>query len=353
MSGIDTKKEAVKNQDNRRRLTFVVVRHGERLDYAHRAVGKNWCKANPEQPWNPPLTEKGLSMATQLGSALRNDILPDLGLPPVSAVYTSPFLRCRQTAAAIVQGILSEETDQEGCDSDPHSTLSPPLKVKVELGLSESINENWYRSWSLPGTDGTWGYKKKEIPHIDPVRDQMDHRALKPVEALLDWKQSRDVTSFKKTLHSIMDHEHRSLTTLGGNYTFAGNPPQVENGQGQRSRISRTIDVLSEEHLSHFATSKESIDEDKAKERDETIVLVSHGGIVMQFYKNLTGNNSKMHGVGKYCCFSIYRNDTEASSKEVEEEDDAGNKKWTPLVVNRILWNEGAPSNQSSRDNDI
>lgn len=337
------------DKDHRRRVTFVVVRHGERLDYSYRAAGKNWCEANPEQPWNPPLTEKGVSMATQLGTALREKILPDLGLPPVAAVYTSPFLRCRQTAAGIVQGILSGYSGDKSSDSGVDVGDLPPLRVKVELGLAESMNENWYRSWSLPGTDGTWGYKKKEIPMIDPKRDGMDPRALLPVETLLDWKQSKDTTSFKDTVHTLMDHEHRSQTTLGANYSFAGDPPRVETGQLQRKRISRAINILSNAHQNQHSTSNES----GGKEKDETIVLVSHGGIVTQFYVNLTGNKSKMHGVGKYCCFSIYRNDTEASSSEVEQDDDSVNEKWTPLLVNRILWDEGKNSNFNPRDNDI
>ena len=333
MNEIDMEKKVANNQNHRSRLTLVIVRHGERLDYAHRAAGKNWCGANPAQPWNPPLTQRGLSMAMQLGAALREEILPDLGAPPVSAVYTSPFLRCRQTAAAIVQGMSSKSIGHKRSESDRGHTVSSPLKVRVELGLAESINENWYRSWSLPGTDGTWGYKKQEIPHIDPVRDRMDIRALLPVETLLDWKESSDVTSFNKTLHRMMDHEHRSLTTLGRDYSFAGNPPKLENGQLQRSRISETIKILSEEHCN----TGESID----KEKEETILLVSHGGIVTQFYVNLTGNTSKNHGVGKYCCFSIYCSDNEAQSRDTKKNNDVGKEKWIPLVVNRVLWSNG------------
>ncbi len=334
MDGFETDQKFVKGHTRRRRLTLIVVRHGERLDYAHRAVGKNWCKANPEQPWNPPLTEKGLRMATQLGSALSEDILPDLGLRPVSAVYTSPFLRCRQTAAAIVQGLLHEHVDckkRSGLDLAP--SFLPSLKVKVEMGLSESINENWYRSWSLPGTNGTWGYKKQEIPYIDPVREQMDPRALLPAHTLLDWKESKDTSSFQKTLHNLMDHEHRSLTSLGRDYSFAGKPPQLETSQFQRSRISRAIEILTERHCDIATTADE-------EEKDETVLLVTHGGIVTQFFVNLTGGSSKKHGIGKYCSFSIYRSEMEANSHDTETVDESAKEKWIPLVVNRVLWND-------------
>jgi phosphohistidine phosphatase SixA len=132
-------KKVANNQNQRRRLTVIIVRHGERLDYVHRAAGKNWCQANPEQPWNPPLTEKGLSMATQLGAALRQNIMPELGLPPIRAVYTSPFLRCRQTAAGIIQGMSSECIDHQSSDSnrDPiaqsESRIGSSRKYEREL----------------------------------------------------------------------------------------------------------------------------------------------------------------------------------------------------------------------------
>jgi broad specificity phosphatase PhoE len=332
-------KNVVNNQNQRRRLTVIIVRHGERLDYVHRSAGKNWCQANPEQPWNPPLTEKGLSMATQLGAALRQNILPELGLPPIRAVYTSPFLRCRQTAAGIIQGMSPEGIDCQKSDPNQDPIASAPLKVRVELGLAESMNENWYRSWSLPGTDGTWGYKRQEIPHIDPVRDRMDPRALQPVDSLLDWKES--IADTHEILDGIMDHQYKSRTSLGGDYSFAGNPPKLESAKLQCDRITRTINILSNEHHKQVTTATRSID----KEDEETIVLVTHGGIVSQFYVNLTSNNLKKHGIGKYCSFSIYQFDEEANGKNIEKSD-IGNEKWSSLVVNRVLWDDGKASTQ-------
>jgi broad specificity phosphatase PhoE len=323
------------NLKHRRGLTVVVVRHGERLDYAHRAAGKNWCQANPERPWDPPLTEKGLSMATQLGATLRHDILPGFGLPPIIAVYSSPFMRCRQTAAGIIKGMSSGDADCQRSESDREAVDSLPLKVRVELGLVESINESWYRSWSLPGTDGTWGYKSQEIPHIDPARDGMDPRALLPVETLLGWKDGAADTH--GILNGMMDYEHTSHTGLGGDYSFAGNPPKLESVHLQRNRISRTISILSNSHQSPDTTANEDVN----GENEKTIVLVTHRGIAGQFYVNLTGNGSKKHGVGKYCCFSIYRSDGDAR----EQSDSV---KWTPLVVNRVLW-DGEERHESKK----
>lgn len=331
MSGTDVcSKEAVSNEvvnnGNRRyRPTVVVVRHGERLDYTERAAGRNWCEANPQQPWNPPLTEKGLGMATQLGAALEASFLPELGLPPIGGIYSSPFLRCRQTAAGIVQGMSSV--------SSKSLENSSTLKVRVELGLAESINENWYRSWSLPGADGTWGYKKKEIPLQDLPMDQIDPRALQPVGNLLDWKESTPDTN--GIVNRMTDHEYEPLTSLRGEYSFLGNPCKLESFSTQRQRMANTMNLLSDKHRKHEATSTEGIGTE-----DETIILVSHGGPVTHLYESLTGNGWHEHGVGKYCCFSIYQSEEEPCAPKTETNEN-GNKKWIPLVVNRVLWDDG------------
>ena len=68
-----------------------VVRHGERID----AVEKGW-KKTAARPHDPPLTPTGFEQAAATGRALRDHRL--------DAIYTSPFLRCVQTATAIAEG---------------------------------------------------------------------------------------------------------------------------------------------------------------------------------------------------------------------------------------------------------
>ena len=77
----------------------VVVRHGERLDYIMRDRGENWIPTS-DRPWDPPLTDNGKQQANALGMALPT-ILQNLKLPSIAAVYSSPFHRCRQTAAEL------------------------------------------------------------------------------------------------------------------------------------------------------------------------------------------------------------------------------------------------------------
>lgn len=52
-------------------------------------------------------------------------------------------------------------------------------------------------------------------------------------------------------------------------------------------------------------------------------------------YESLTGNNWNLHGVSKYCCYSIYQQ---------EEGDD----KWKPLVVNQVLGEEAEPTKEDA-----
>lgn len=299
------------------RPTVIVVRHGERLDYVMRAAGNNWCRDNPEQPWNPPLTENGARMAEELGATLQHNILAGLDLPPIGAVYTSPFLRCRQTAAGIVRGMKNSV----------NATRDDSIKVRVEMGLSESINENWYRSWSLPGTDGTWGFQK-EITMAE-FRDTMDRRALQPVETLLEWREDRIVDD------DVMDYDHQSITSIGGNYSYKEFPPKLESFRIQRARMEHTMNTLSS-----TTTSNDG-------ETGTTIVLVSHGGPVTHLYESLTGNRWDEHGVAKYCSFSIYQNNQE----ELSADDVESINKWTPLVVNRVLWQDNATEDDSSNNN--
>ena len=123
--------EAVPSRDQNSRsiLCVVVVRHGERLDYVLRDQGQNWVAENwGNRPWDPPLTTNGLEQAKALGQHLPNQ-LTKLQLPPLSRVYSSPFLRCRQTALGIAQTsplMSNVSTDSNSVNQDL------PEKIRVE-----------------------------------------------------------------------------------------------------------------------------------------------------------------------------------------------------------------------------
>eukprot|EP00980_Cylindrotheca_fusiformis_P015087 scaffold4157_cov136-Cylindrotheca_fusiformis.AAC.37 len=218
--------------------SVVVVRHGERLDYTMRDRGENWIPTT-DRPWDPPLTDNGRKIANALGVALP-EILESLKLPPIGAVYSSPFHRCRQTASELC-------------------ALNDNVKVRVEPALCESISENWFRSWASSGTDGSWGYGKKDYPDVNKLDPETLHPlSRQPVQPLLEWKQGVS-DSF---LEGKMDPDYVSKTSIDIPYSLY--PANLENYDIQRKRMHDALNLLSDLH------------------KDETIVLVSHDGKIVK-----------------------------------------------------------------------
>lgn len=108
------------------RWPVFLCRHGERVDYAAKAAGKNW-QTTAARPWDTPLTSAGWRQAAAAGRAI-NRHCQQLGYPPVSAVYSSPLRRAAETAAvaAAELGVLD---------------------VSIEPALVETMCSAWYLSW--------------------------------------------------------------------------------------------------------------------------------------------------------------------------------------------------------------
>lgn len=246
-------------------MAVVVARHAERHDYNCILSGTNWV-ATAERPWDPPLSDKGHEQGRKLGLKIQQ-VLSEKGLPPLTAVYSSPFLRCRQTAVAA-------------------ASSSSQIKVRVEQGLAESLNENWYRSWALPNSNGTWGFRGVSALDLDTIKEP----AKRSVLSLLDWE---------KNPIDGMDEEYESQSKIPSHYSW-GN---FESAQNQRDRMYSVMDVLSRQHVG------------------ETILFVSHGGPVTHLYEQVTGNDWWVHGEATYASFTLYSRDDKR-------------KKWKPLIVN-------------------
>lgn len=232
-------------------IVVVVVRHGERLDYVMRDAGDNWIPTT-DRPWDPPLTSNGKEQAKALGKELPK-ILSDLKLPSskIDAVYSSPFYRCRQTAAGIISG------EAEGSEI----IREAKKKVCVEIGLSESINQNWYRSWAISGTDGTWGYNKEHDINTFAVNDL--HPASKePIQLspILNWKSiDKDETL------TMIDDAYVSKSKIETPYILFPEP-KFENYETQRNRMLQTLEQLTSD-----------TNDDNHSNNVKVIVMVSHG----------------------------------------------------------------------------
>jgi broad specificity phosphatase PhoE len=273
---------------------LIVARHGERLDSVTKENGGNWL-IGQERPFDPPLTSHGKDQAKELGRELM-DKIKTLELPPISNIYTSPLLRCRQTAAAMRKAMINEEGTLPQ-SSRPGFYEFLPL-ARLEPGLSESINESWYRSWSLPGADGTWGFGSRNRIEIDP--ESLHSLAKRPVQPLLRLDSRHD---FEDT---NIDPDYLSRTAITAPYCFY--PMLLESKQDQRDRMRQTVKTL--------------------QEPGRTTICVSHGGPITHLYEDLIGNNWQVHGESTYCCYSIYRQAPPSTSVE------NGSDNWEALVVN-------------------
>ncbi|GKZ01145.1 hypothetical protein MPSEU_001066000 [Mayamaea pseudoterrestris] len=276
---------------------LIVARHGERLDAVTKENGGNWL-VGQERPFDTPLTEHGLVQARKLGEELA-DKIELLKLPPISAVYSSPFLRCRQTATAARRAIIDAMDSRAIKGADAAAAL--PL-IRVESGLSESINESWYQSWSLPGSDGSWGFGsgRGSSQEIDPA--SLHSLAKRPVQQLLVVNRQQDIDD------TDIDLDYNSKTSIDVPFCF--HPRLLESKQDQRDRMRETVATLIEP--------------------SRTILFVSHGGPVTHLYEDLTGNNWQVHGGSSYCCYTIYR---QVPHTTASDGDDNANR-WEALVVN-------------------
>ncbi|MFB3904418.1 MAG: histidine phosphatase family protein [Acidobacteriota bacterium] len=90
-----------------------LTRHGSRQDF----VDPEWHKT-AERRHDPPLSAKGLAQAGQLADRLERE--------GITAIFSSPFLRCLQTAASVAARV--------------------GLPIHVEPGFSEWLNPDWFPS---------------------------------------------------------------------------------------------------------------------------------------------------------------------------------------------------------------
>merc|ERR1712232_633434 len=90
-----------------------------------------------ERPWDPPLADNGRDQARAAAKRL-SEFLLSVGIPAPTRIFTSPLVRCVQTANFVAEEFAVES-------------------LLVEGGLVETICEAWMRQWALPDADSTWG----------------------------------------------------------------------------------------------------------------------------------------------------------------------------------------------------
>lgn len=294
-------------------IYIVVVRHGERIDYSMRDnEKKNWL-IGQERPWDPPLTSFGMKHATKLGEHLNNS-----ELPPISMIYTSPFVRCRQTSYYIRKGVIAAASLSSSSTSLLQDNMIP---IHTDWGLAESLNEKWYRSWSLPGSDGTWGYGNSiETKEYD--NEMINDAAKLPVQQSIIPIMEKEINKrlYDENYHptSIPSSSYSDTTITKIKEPYCMYTKTYENGSNQRQRMMETL-----EHIVEETTNNNDIN--KSSNRQHCFLLVSHGGPVTHLFTALTNKNWKVHGESTYCCYSIYRTTLKRSNTTTGSNNDNSN----------------------------
>lgn len=124
--------------ESKRPTVLLLVRHGERIDY----VDPAWIRRNHQaEPWNPPLSKAGEEQADALSLAVES-WCQKLGMK-LGAVYSSPFLRTKQTAKPTAERF--------------------GLEVKPVAHLMEWLAAEFYTAWACQDSTGHWGSGQSEI----------------------------------------------------------------------------------------------------------------------------------------------------------------------------------------------
>jgi broad specificity phosphatase PhoE len=145
-----------------KRRGIFVSRHGERADYAYHKRGENW-QSQARRPWDTPMTAGGHKQGEAMGAAAAAHA-ERLGLANIEWILCSPLLRCVETAAAA-------------------ATALGVKTVSLEPDLCETMCEDWYRSWGVPGADSTWGGPRDCRRGVDVAEDALHPMALEPAAA--------------------------------------------------------------------------------------------------------------------------------------------------------------------------
>ncbi|KAJ1982292.1 hypothetical protein H4R34_001767 [Dimargaris verticillata] len=126
-------------------VCFYFVRHGERRDH----VDPSWADSTP-RPYDPPLSDEGIEQAYVTGRFLhdleREGAHREKAASPLYWVFTSPFLRCVQTAGHIIRGLKSCTTAgaSPAGPGTSHIDASSPPRLHLEPGLGEWMSDQYF-----------------------------------------------------------------------------------------------------------------------------------------------------------------------------------------------------------------
>lgn len=281
-------------------MAVILARHGERLDYAElglRAAGETGWFDTAARPWDPPLTPLGHRQAAALGRAASRSA-EQLGLPPLTRIFVSPFQRCVETGLAVA--------DAAGIPS-----------VRVEPSLAEALCDSFFRSWCVPGADSTWGGPAGGSQEGAPKDEDLRPEALGPASGLLPFERVGALRAGK----AAVDLSYEPFLPLPAlSYRWGG----FESEEKLGARMKDFFDFAAESFPK------------------ETVMLVSHGGPTQALFERAVSDEpSPMCG---YCGFHVLRREAGgdgwaapvvgemAHVKELSGGDCSGQGRAAPLV---------------------
>lgn len=293
-------------------VILIISRHAARLDYETRDAGSNYTKNSP-RPQDTPLSSEGFQQALALGDKIHS-LLKEHGLQTSVRdfhVYSSPLLRCCQTAAGAVKrlseirnsGDLDEPQPQERSKSDDETKETKPIlegtKLKIEHGLIESLCPSWYTSWCLPDSDSTWGFHKKLGLGCGPHKRDVHPDDIKKLSGSVHSYAKACVTEALLCHDEILqqdgmygiqiDQGYKNCYTLNDQgYKWGNFEPRDET----YNRMEYVAKTLTRKH---------------AEDGGNCVVLcVSHGGPTTHLYERLSGADWETHGICGYTGTSLY-----------------------------------------------
>jgi broad specificity phosphatase PhoE len=279
-----------------------VARHAERLDYAMRNSGSNWLPT-ADKPWDAPLTTHGLQTATSLNTHLTNLCEKTFSCPQITRVFSSPMLRCVQTAA---------------------NATANAIPICIDKHLVESCNESWYRSWCCPGSNATWGGPNDKRVGTPIEESELHPLALVDVETI--YNKPEDLAQMQ--MHEDGNEDGGSFN-IDVNYesrlSFAGR--QWGNFESDESQSNRMAAFC--EHLQRTYPG-------------ESILLVSHGGPCLHCYESLSGEKYKGKNTMGYAHVSAYEidrnNSDNANANDDKEGKESGQFAWKCVLKNDMSY---------------
>jgi len=108
-----------------------------------------------------PLSDEGLAIAADLASYLES--------VPLTAIYTSPHRRCRQTASAVARGRgVRPRIDKSFIEADYGKWLGRPLKSLVRLKAWQSLLVNASR-FRFPEGESLFEVQRRAVAGVEAL----------------------------------------------------------------------------------------------------------------------------------------------------------------------------------------